>query len=76
MAKKQNALLKLTEMAWPKANRKSLEKDPCEPTTAMGKRIKEAAFTTIVSRAVKAKMANRLAKKILASETGRCTKFA
>ena len=75
MARKQNALLRLTERAWPNANRKSLEKDPCEPTTAMGKRTKEAALTTTVSRAAKAKMANRLARKILARETGSGTRF-
>src|SRR5437016_8399433 len=71
MARKLNTLLRLTETAWPNANRRSIEKDPCEPTTAIGNRTKEAAFTTMVSRAVSTKMENRFAKKILASEMGR-----
>src|SRR5256885_2103782 len=54
MARKLNTLLRLTETAWPNANRRSLEKDPSEPTTAIGNRTKEAAFTTMVSRAVSA----------------------
>src|SRR5260370_36665626 len=76
MGRKQNALLRLTETAWPNANRKSIEKDPCEPTTAIGNRTKEDTFTTMVSRAVKAKMAKRFARKTLVRETGRWTKFA
>ena len=76
MARKLNALLRMTEMACPNANRKKVEKDPCEPTTAIGNKTKEAAFTTMVRSAVRAKMANRFAKKILVNETGRGTRFA
>ena len=75
MARKLNTLLRQTETAWPNANRRSIEKDPSEPSTAIGNNTKEAAFTTMVSRAVRAKMANRFAKKILVSEIGRGTRF-
>ena len=75
MARKLNALLRLTEMACPNANRRSLEKDPCEPMTAMGNNTKEAAFATMVSRAVRAKIADRFAKKILVSEMGSGTRL-
>ena len=43
--------------------------------TAMGNNTKEAAFATMVSRAVRAKIADRFAKKILVSEMGRGTRL-
>src|SRR6267142_4325253 len=75
IARKLNTLLRLTETAWPYAKRRSFEKGPSEPKTATGKRTKEAPLTTKVRRAVKAKMANKLAKKILDREMGNGTRF-
>src|SRR6266853_3530278 len=73
-AKKLKALAVTIATAWPSVNRIHMAKEFCEPTTAMGNSTSEAAFTTTVKRAARAKMADKLAKKIARSETGRGTR--
>jgi len=53
-----------TATAWPRVKRIHTAKKFCDPTTAMGNKIKEAALTTMVKRAARARMADRLAKKM------------
>src|SRR5882762_7661455 len=63
-AKKLKTLAVKTATAWPSVNRIHMAKEFCEPTTAMGNSTSEAAFTTTVKRAARAKMADKLAKKM------------
>src|SRR5712675_1939296 len=62
-AKKLKALAVNTATAWPSVNRIHMAKEFCEPTTAMGNSTSEAAFTTTVKSAARARMADRLAQK-------------
>src|SRR5712672_759539 len=74
-AKKLKALAVNTATAWPRLNLIHTAKEFCEPTTAMGNRTSEAAFTTTVKRAARAKTADKLATKMARSETGRGTRL-
>src|SRR5205823_6276300 len=47
----------------------------CEPTTAMGNKISEAALTTIVNKPARTRTAVRLAKKMARNEMGSGTRF-
>src|SRR6266404_9499444 len=60
-AKKLKALAVHTATAWPRVNRIHMAKEFCDPTTAIGNNTNDAAFTTTVKSAARAKMAAKLA---------------
>src|SRR5260370_35152509 len=74
-AKKLKALEVKTATAWPRLKRNHTANEFCEPTTASGNKTKEAALTTRVKRAARARMADKLAKKIVRRESGRGTRL-
>ena len=61
--------------AWPAAKRQNNERDGCEPTTATGNKIIEAALTTSVRTPTRKKIAQRFARNMLRNPMGRGTRF-
>src|ERR1700676_5236814 len=74
-AKKLKALAVKTANAWPSVKRIHTAKEFCEPTTASGNKTNEAALTTRVKSAARARMADKLAKKTARRESGRGTRL-
>ena len=49
--------------------------EDCDPMTAIGKKMEEAALTTMVRNAAKARMAQKFAAKIVVREIGSGTRL-